>query len=369
MARHDPSYDTNRASWNERAGIHLADETGFYEIDAFRAGKSSLHAIEAQEIGDVRAKRLAHLQCHIGLDTLSLARMGAEVTGLDFSSSALEGARKLATETGLPAAFVEGNVYDARELLTGQFDIVYVTWGAINWLPDIARWGEVAASLLAPGGFLYLAESHPFALVFEEIAGRLEPTYPWRTPRDRRVDGPLDLLRPRARGHEDRKLGEMLWNRAAIAQVLAHPQLRVERHLLGQVPEARPRRQRIIDDVVPADAGAAARGPQDTGEDAQRGGLAGPVLPQEPENLTRVSLEADPKERRPRARNVGLAQVRGGDHVSDPAVITCPLVAHRPHGGAGIAAIRVRSAANITLAYDFPISQSVHTCNLGRKEK
>lgn len=187
MARHDPSYDTNRASWNERAGIHLADETGFYEIDAFRAGKSSLHAIEAQEIGDVRAKRLAHLQCHIGLDTLSLARMGAEVTGLDFSSSALEGARKLAAETGLPAAFVEGNVYDARELLTGQFDIVYVTWGAINWLPDIDRWAKVVASLLAPGGFLYLAESHPFALVFEEVDGRLEPTYAWRTPKDQPI--------------------------------------------------------------------------------------------------------------------------------------------------------------------------------------
>ncbi len=168
-------FDINLASWNERAGIHLADETGFYEIDAFRAGKSTLHAIEAGEIGDVRAKRLAHLQCHIGLDTLSLARMGADVTGLDFSSSALEGARRLAAETGLPATFVEGNVYDARELLTGQFDIVYVTWGAINWLPDIDRWAKVVASLLAPGGFLYLAESHPFALVFEEVDGRLEP--------------------------------------------------------------------------------------------------------------------------------------------------------------------------------------------------
>lgn len=181
--------DVNLASWNERAGIHLADETGFYEIDAFRAGKSTLHEIEAQEIGEVRGKRLAHLQCHIGLDTLSLARLGAEVTGLDFSRAALDGARKHATETDIAATFVEGNVYDARQLLSGTYDIVYVTWGAINWLPDIARWAQVVASLLTPGGFLYLAEAHPFALVFEEVDGRLEPTYAWRTPKDQPILG------------------------------------------------------------------------------------------------------------------------------------------------------------------------------------
>jgi SAM-dependent methyltransferase len=174
----------NKASWDERASIHLEDTTGFYGIDEFRAGKSSLHVIEASEIGDVRGKRLAHLQCHIGLGTLSLARLGANVTGLDFSPVSLAGARRLAAEADIEATFVEADVYDARQALTGHFDIVYVTWGAINWLPDIDRWAEVVASLLGPGGFLYLAESHPFALVFEEIEGRLEPAYTWRTPRD-----------------------------------------------------------------------------------------------------------------------------------------------------------------------------------------
>lgn len=182
----------NKANWNERAAIHLEDATGFYEIAKFRAGKSSLHAIEAGEIGDVTGKRLAHLQCHIGLDTLSLARLGAEVTGLDFSVAALDGARKLAAECGIRAEFVEGNVYDARRLLNGSFDIVYSTWGAINWLPDIRNWARVAASLLSPGGFLYMAEAHPVTLVFEEVEGRLVPFYPWRTP----LDQPLNTDTP-----------------------------------------------------------------------------------------------------------------------------------------------------------------------------
>ena len=178
----------NKANWNERAAIHLEDATGFYEIADFRAGKPSLHAIEAAEIGDVTGKRLAHLQCHIGLDTLSLARLGADVTGLDFSATALDGARKLAAELAIPAHFVEGNVYDARRLLPGSFDIVYSTWGAINWLPDIRKWAEVASSLLAPGGFLYMAEAHPVTLVFEEVEGRLVPYFPWRTPPDQPIN-------------------------------------------------------------------------------------------------------------------------------------------------------------------------------------
>ena len=104
--------------------------------------------------------------------------------GLDFSATAVAAARDLAARTGLPARFFEGDVYDARALLDGSFDGVYVTWGAINWLPDIRRWAAVAASLLAPGGWLYLAESHPSTLILEEIDGRLEATYAWRTPRD-----------------------------------------------------------------------------------------------------------------------------------------------------------------------------------------
>jgi SAM-dependent methyltransferase len=172
----------NQRSWDERAAIHLENRTGFYGTDRVRAGEDILHAIEAEEIGDLVGKRLLHLQCHFGLDTLCLARRGATVTGLDFSETAIAGARALAAELGISAEFVKGEVYDARALMTGSFDRIYVTWGTICWLPDMRRWAQVVASLLAPGGSLYLADAHPSALMLEEIDGRIVPHYPWRTP-------------------------------------------------------------------------------------------------------------------------------------------------------------------------------------------
>jgi SAM-dependent methyltransferase len=107
------------------------------------------------------------------------------VVGLDFSAEAIAEARRLAGELNLDASFIEGNVYEARKLLTGTFDIVYVTWGAINWLPDLKPWAEQVAELLATGGHLYLAESHPVILCFEWIDGRIAPHYDWRTPTGR----------------------------------------------------------------------------------------------------------------------------------------------------------------------------------------
>ncbi len=176
-------FAVNRRSWDERVGIHRRDVTGFYAVETVLKGGDKLNAIEAGEIGDVRGLRIAHLQCHFGLDSLCLARRGASVVGLDFSPEAIAEARRLAEATGLPATFVEGNVYDARELIAGDFDLVYVTWGAINWLPDIRRWGRVVASLLKAGGRLYLAESHPSTLCLEEVDGviRAVAKYPWRS--------------------------------------------------------------------------------------------------------------------------------------------------------------------------------------------
>jgi SAM-dependent methyltransferase len=177
-------FDTNRKSWDERVAIHRRDETKFYEVQKVLDGGDKLNAIEASEIGDVRGLRIAHLQCHFGLDSICLARRGASVTGLDFSQPAITEARRLAGTLGLDAQFVEGNVYDARKLLTGDFDMVYVTWGAINWLPDIAQWAQVVASLLKKGGRLYLAESHPAILCFDWVDGRIGPRFDWRTPKD-----------------------------------------------------------------------------------------------------------------------------------------------------------------------------------------
>ncbi|GAA1672519.1 class I SAM-dependent methyltransferase [Glycomyces endophyticus] len=172
--------DANRAMWDERVPIHAASD--FYDQDGFRAGGGDVNAFEAEEVGDVTGKRLVHLQCHMGQDTLSWARRGAaEVVGLDFSAPAVEVARGLAAELGLAdrASFVAADVYDAREALGGRtFDVVYTGIGALVWLPDIDRWAEVAASLVAPGGFLYLAEFHPVSNVLDWDTGtRFERDY------------------------------------------------------------------------------------------------------------------------------------------------------------------------------------------------
>ncbi|SRR6266568_1419668 len=177
--------DINRRSWDERAAIHARDTTGFYTLDRFRAGESALHGIEAAELGDVRGKRVLHLQCHIGLDTLRLARLGAVVTGLDFSGAAVEAARRLSEETELKADFVQGTVDEAPRPTPGPFDLVFTTWGALCWLPDMGNWARVIASVLALGGELYCADAHPSFLILEEVAGRLVPTYDFQTPADR----------------------------------------------------------------------------------------------------------------------------------------------------------------------------------------
>jgi 2-polyprenyl-3-methyl-5-hydroxy-6-metoxy-1,4-benzoquinol methylase len=149
MAHHD-ARDINRAHWDDRAEIHARDATGFYRIAEFRTGADTLTPIETAELGDVSGLRVLHLQCHLGLDTLSLVRRGAIVTGLDFSAKALGFARQLSAETGLHATFVEGDVHKVRDLVEGTFDLVFATWGIFCWIPDVARWLRGAASMLHP---------------------------------------------------------------------------------------------------------------------------------------------------------------------------------------------------------------------------
>ena len=160
----------NRANWDDRVPVHLA--SSFYDLAGFRAGASTLQPFEVSEVGDVAGRRLVHLQCHIGLDTLSWARRGAQVSGLDFSAPAIDAALALAASLGIPATFVVSDVYDAVDAFGGQrFDIVYTGTGALVWLPDIPRWARVVAGLLAPGGFLYLVEGHPFVQILDDTTG------------------------------------------------------------------------------------------------------------------------------------------------------------------------------------------------------
>jgi SAM-dependent methyltransferase len=178
----------NRLNWDNRAALHATDTTGSYRMAKVLAGGSSLHALEAGEIGDISGKDIVHLQCHIGLDTISLKHLGAKsATGLDFSPKAIETARDFARKAGADVRFVEASVYDAVEALGKTYDMVFVTWGAINWLHDIFGWAKVAAALLRPGGRLYLLEGHPVMNQFEARDGRLDLEFGWRTP----LDAPL----------------------------------------------------------------------------------------------------------------------------------------------------------------------------------
>ena len=163
----------NRANWDERVPIHLGAPS--YDLVPLRSGTARLNAIEEQEVGPVDGLRLLHLQCHFGRDSLILAQRGAHVVGLDFSAPAIAVAHDLARELGLEerVRFVEADLYAAPRAIPepAAFDRVFVTWGAIGWLPDIADWAQVVAHFLRPGGRLYLAEGHPAALVLDDAAG------------------------------------------------------------------------------------------------------------------------------------------------------------------------------------------------------
>lgn len=149
----------NREGWNRRAEAHFHSK--FYDVEGFLAGKTSLREIELDELRDVEGRRLLHLQCHFGLDTLSWARLGARATGVDISQTAIDKARELAAQAGLDADFVCTDVYSFRRLEAEPFDIVFTSYGAICWLPDLDRWARIVASNLAAGGTFYMAEFHP----------------------------------------------------------------------------------------------------------------------------------------------------------------------------------------------------------------
>ncbi len=185
MTQREASFAANRSLWDAWTAVHAAG--AFYDLDGFRAGGVRLRDDEIAAIGDVSGRTLLHLQCHFGIDTLSWARLGAIVTGADFSPAAIRLARELALELGFPdARFVESNVYDLPAALEGTFDVVYTSRGVLGWLPDIRAWAQVVAHFVKPGGVFYISEIHPVANVFENEGvepGELRLAYPyWEHP-------------------------------------------------------------------------------------------------------------------------------------------------------------------------------------------
>lgn len=200
--------EANRVQWDERVPLHAA--SAFYDQSALREGHGTLYPVEERELellfpGGLEGKRVLHLQCHFGADTLVLAQRGAEVVGIDFSAPAIRSARALAAEVGLAdrSRFVIANLYDARHVLPqpDSFDVVYTTWGTIGWLPDIAEWARIIEWYLKPGGALYFADGHPSALVFDD-SGQGAPvfSYPYDSEGEAVVlDDDRDYADPEAR--------------------------------------------------------------------------------------------------------------------------------------------------------------------------
>jgi 2-polyprenyl-3-methyl-5-hydroxy-6-metoxy-1,4-benzoquinol methylase len=168
-------FEANRVHWNARTAIHR--DSAFYDLAAFKAGKTSLNAIELEELGDVKGKSLLHLQCHFGMDTLSWARLGATVTGVDLSDEAIELANNLRTELQLDARFICCNIYDLEVHLDQQYDIVFTSYGTIGWLPDLDKWAALVSRYLKPGGIFYIADFHPVLWMLNDELTAFEYNY------------------------------------------------------------------------------------------------------------------------------------------------------------------------------------------------
>jgi SAM-dependent methyltransferase len=221
----DERLQVNLDAWNLMAGIHAASRE--YRLAEFKAGENVLKPIELREVGDVRGKSLLHLQCHFGLDTMSWARLGANVTGVDFSDKAIALAHSISTELKIPARFLQSNIYDAPDVLHEQFDIVFTSYGALCWLPDIKRWAEIAAHFVKPGGFFYIAEFHPLTQMSANRAGttRLEfETSYFRTAMCEEPPGP-DYS---DRGKTVPETHEWIYRLGDVVSALAATGLRIE---------------------------------------------------------------------------------------------------------------------------------------------
>lgn len=158
--------EINKQSWNNKTESHLKSD--FYDLEGFLKGKSSLNEIELELLGDVKGKSILHLQCHFGQDTISLGRLGANVTGVDLSDKAIKSALELSEKETMETTFVCCDIYDLPNHLDKQFDIVYTSYGTIGWLPDLDKWAKVISKFLKPKGEFVFVEFHPVVWMFDD---------------------------------------------------------------------------------------------------------------------------------------------------------------------------------------------------------
>lgn len=165
----------NKQSWNNRTEVHLKSE--FYELENFLKGKNSLNDIELNLLGDITGKSVLHLQCHFGQDSISLSRLGANVTGIDLSDKAIESANQIAKKTHSNTKFICCDIYDLPNYLNEKFDIVFTSYGTIGWLPDLDRWAKIISHFLKPNGQFVFVEFHPVVWIFDDNFEKIDYRY------------------------------------------------------------------------------------------------------------------------------------------------------------------------------------------------
>jgi ubiquinone/menaquinone biosynthesis C-methylase UbiE len=167
--------EINRQSWNNRTDTHIQSE--FYDQAGFLKGKNSLNDIELNLLGKIKGKSILHLQCHFGQDTISLGRLGADVTGVDLSDKAIDRAKQIAKDTNSNAKFICCDVYDLPNHLNEKFDVVFTSYGTIGWLPDLDKWAKIISRFLKPNGQFVFVEFHPVVWMFDDNFDKISFRY------------------------------------------------------------------------------------------------------------------------------------------------------------------------------------------------
>ena len=227
--------DTNRKLWNLWTKLNGQSKDYFELLNGLKAGNLTLREVELEELGDVEGKTLLHLQCHFGLDTLSWARRGASVTGVDISKEAIALARSLSKELNIDAEFICSDIFDLPTVLHKEFDIVYTSGGVLCWLPDLNRWAEIVANYLKPEGTVYILEGHPIVRVFKPRTDGNGKPVEWRY-----FDkGPIEVEEQRSNGnpspHPSHKAYYWSHSLGEIITALCSAGLRIE--FLHEFPE------------------------------------------------------------------------------------------------------------------------------------
>ena len=165
----------NHDLWNRKTGFHVKSK--FYDVKSFIKGRSSLNFPELELLGEIKNKTVLHLQCHFGMDSISLASMGARVTAVDFSDKAIKIAKELNKETGSDVNFICLDIYNLRKKLKQKFDIVFTSYGVIGWLPDLNKWSRIISGFLKNKGFFCMVEFHPFIFLYDDNFDKIKYSY------------------------------------------------------------------------------------------------------------------------------------------------------------------------------------------------